>query len=227
MREGFVFYRSFAEAMEGLPAEEYKAVMVALCRYALNDESPDSLDPISNTIFTLIKPQLDANNRRYENGRKGGRPKKTEAEPSWNQTETKPEPNRNQTETKPEPKEKEKVKDKEKELSNESKKSLDPVLLAAVQDYENHRKKIKAPLTERALDLALKKLEELAPGDTPTKVAIINQSIMNGWKGLFALHENNRSPNDKHGITRDDDLDGRVMLQAAARLHNGIGVSVL
>lgn len=103
----------------------------------------------------------------------------------------------------------------------------DPVLLAAVKDYENHRKKIKAPLTERALDLALKKLEELAPGDTPTKVAIINQSIMNGWKGLFALHENNRSPNDKHGITRDDDLDGRVMLQAAARLHNGFGVPVL
>lgn len=27
-------------------------------------------------FFTLIKPQLSANNKRYEDGKKGGRPKK-------------------------------------------------------------------------------------------------------------------------------------------------------
>lgn len=222
MYDSFVFYRSFAEALRELPAEEYKEIMVAISDYAMDGIEPENFGPVCKAFFILCKPQIDANNARRESGRKGGM-KQTEA--SDKQTEA----NSKQTEAN----ENVNVNDIKEKPSKEGKKKSDllglddPVLLAAVKDYENHRKKIKAPLTERALDLALKKLEELAPGDTPTKVAIINQSIMNGWKGLFALHENNRSPNDKHGITRDDDLDGRVMLQAAARLHNGFGVSAL
>lgn len=46
--------------------------------YAFADELPE-LSGIEKAIFTIIKPQIDANNKRYENGRKGGRPpKKTE-----------------------------------------------------------------------------------------------------------------------------------------------------
>lgn len=206
MREGFVFYRSFSDALEGLPAEQYKTIMVALCKYALNGEEPKSLDPVSNTIFTLIKPQIDANSRRYENGCKGGRPKKeTENNPINNQTETKQKPNRNQTKTSPEPKDKDK--DKVKEKVN----IKDPVLEKAIEDYTAHRKKIKSPLTDRALDLALKKLEEYAPGDTPLKVKIINESIMNGWKGLYP-------PKEKAaGTYRDDDLDGKLIAGIQSR----------
>lgn len=111
---------------------------------------------------------------------------------------------------------------KEKPSKEGKKKSYsdDPVLDEAMKSYADHRKKIKAPLTDRAVTLALNKLEDLAPGDTPTKVEIINQSIMNGWKGLFALHGNSRSPNDSHGIARDTDLDDTLALQAA-RLHAG------
>ena len=46
-------------------------------------------------MFKLLKPQLDANTRRYENGCKGGRPKKTEEKPKENQNETKPKRNDN------------------------------------------------------------------------------------------------------------------------------------
>lgn len=44
-------------------------------------------------------------------------------------------------------------------------------------------------MTDHAIDLMLKKLEEMAPGDSPAKIAILNQSIMNGWKGVFSLGE--------------------------------------
>lgn len=34
MRDSFVFYRSFADAIAGLPPEEYKKVMQAIIGYA-------------------------------------------------------------------------------------------------------------------------------------------------------------------------------------------------
>ena len=106
MRDGFVFYRSFFESFEDLSKKDKLTLFDALCNYALNDIEPE-LSGTTAAIFKLLKPQVDANNRRYENGKKGGRPKE-------NQTETKTKPNDNQTITKTEPKEKEKDKDKVK-----------------------------------------------------------------------------------------------------------------
>ena len=106
MRDGFVFYRSFFESFSDLSKKDKLALFDALCNYALNDVEPE-LTGAPSAMFKLLKPQVDANNRRYENGKKGGRPK-------GNQTETKTKPNDNQTITKTEPKEKEKDKDKVK-----------------------------------------------------------------------------------------------------------------
>lgn len=75
-RDSFIFYRSFAEALEELPAEIYKEVMIAIAKKALNNENIE-LNGISKTLFKLIKPQLEANNKKYKDGFKGGRPKKT------------------------------------------------------------------------------------------------------------------------------------------------------
>lgn len=81
MRDGFLFYRSFAQAMHGLPAEDYKRLMLILIDYALDDKEPEEISGIAESMFILMRPQIDANNRRYENGRKGGRPKKTRGKP--------------------------------------------------------------------------------------------------------------------------------------------------
>jgi hypothetical protein len=108
--ESFIFYQSFHKALESLPAETYKNIMVAISKYALYGEEPE-LDGVENSIFTLIKPQLDANNRRRktgkENGQKGaeygkmgGRPKESN---SKNPQETPKEPLDNPQETPKEP----------------------------------------------------------------------------------------------------------------------------
>lgn len=78
MNESFVFYRSFADAIRELPAEQYKEVMIALADYALDGIEPcaATMSPITNMVFTLVKPQIDANTKRRESGRKGGRPSK-------------------------------------------------------------------------------------------------------------------------------------------------------
>ena len=64
-----------------------------------------------------------------------------------------------------------------------------PEMKTAIFDFIEFRKAIKAPLTDRALTLCLNKLDKLANDDN-TKIAIINQSIERGWKGLFELHSN-------------------------------------
>jgi hypothetical protein len=104
MRDSMIFYRSFFEAVKDLEMEMQGKIFNALFDYALNGNEPE-LDAISKSLFTLMKPQIDANNKRYENGNKGGRKPKanqseTKTKPKANQTETKVEPNKNENENK-------------------------------------------------------------------------------------------------------------------------------
>ena len=56
----------------------------------------------------------------------------------------------------------------------------------AIDDFKEFRKKIKKPMTDRAVELLIDKLNKLA-SDDETKIAILNQSIVNGWQGVFPL----------------------------------------
>ena len=71
MNDSFIFYRGFYEALEGLSAEEFRDCVKALCEYALNgDEHPESAT--AKMYLSLTKPNIDANFRKREAGRKGG-----------------------------------------------------------------------------------------------------------------------------------------------------------
>lgn len=69
MRESTVFYRSFYEAIKELDADTQAQVYSAIFEYALNFNEVE-VKGVAKTVFTLIKPQLDANLKRYENGTK-------------------------------------------------------------------------------------------------------------------------------------------------------------
>lgn len=70
---------------------------------------------------------------------------------------------------------------------------LSPELKETFLEFIKMRKTIKAPMTAKALDLAIKKAEKLGEGDPDKMKAVIEQSIMNSWKGLFALKEPDRA----------------------------------
>lgn len=57
--------------------------------------------------------------------------------------------------------------------------------------YLEMRKKIKKPMTEEAVKLAILKLNSLS-SDNSIQIKIIEQSIFNSYQGLFALKENKR-----------------------------------
>ncbi len=96
-RDSFVFYKSFFESIKELDNDTQLQVYNAICEYQFNDNEMN-LTGIAKAIFTLIKPQLNANNSRYENGCKGGAPKgnqNAKKQPKNNLETTKKQPNDN------------------------------------------------------------------------------------------------------------------------------------
>jgi hypothetical protein len=69
MRDSMIIYRSFYEAIKPLPKEDQAEVWDAVFSYGLEKKEPN-LKGVAKSIFTLIKPQLDANFKRYLNGTK-------------------------------------------------------------------------------------------------------------------------------------------------------------
>ena len=67
-RDSFIFYRSFYEAIREVPAEAQLQIYKAISIYALEQEEIE-LSGIAKAIFSLVKPQLDANYKKYENGK--------------------------------------------------------------------------------------------------------------------------------------------------------------
>ena len=73
-RDSFIFYRSFFEAMIGLKDKEKLQLFNAICEMSLNNNEL-KLTGVCKNIFCVIRPQIVVNGERYENGKKGGRPK--------------------------------------------------------------------------------------------------------------------------------------------------------
>ena len=92
-RDSFIFYRNFYEAISELPKENQADTYDAIMQYALNQKEIE-LTGISKAIFSLVKPQLDANYKKYENGKQ----KKSKKEAKVKQNESKAETNVNDNE---------------------------------------------------------------------------------------------------------------------------------
>lgn len=106
MRDSALFYRSLYDALKNIPPDERLKVYDAIMEYGMYDRDPD-LDGVSLAIFLLAKPQIDANNKRYENGCKAKK-KRTVSE-----TEANTKQDLSECEAKEKEKEKEKVKVKD------------------------------------------------------------------------------------------------------------------
>ena len=69
-RESFVFYRSFYDAILDLDAEQTRMLLIAVCERALNWTDVEISDKVARMAMNLIRPQLDANTKRFMDGQK-------------------------------------------------------------------------------------------------------------------------------------------------------------
>ena len=81
----------------------------------------------------------------------------------------------------------------------------DELLDKAFNDYLEMRRQIKKPATERAIQLAISKLQDLSrlpfsdSMDNDRAIEILNQSVLNNWAGLYPL-KGNAQDKGKGGI---------------------------
>jgi hypothetical protein len=89
------YYEAIEQCQEAVQLELYRAISL----YGLNRIEPQNMSPLSVTLWTLIKPLLDKQWTKFDNGKKGGTSseamkgnqnarKRTENEPKTNRKQT-------------------------------------------------------------------------------------------------------------------------------------------
>ena len=74
-------------------------------------------------------------------------------------------------------------------------------LKATLYEFIKMRKLIKKPMTDRALELLIKKLHSLAK-NPEMAIKILEQSIVNGWQDVYALKEQDKNKVITHNYTK-------------------------
>lgn len=199
----FIFYKSFYDAIKKVPEEYQLEIYNAILQYSLEGKEPENLSNIAEAIFILIKPNIDSSQKRYEtnveNGKKGGRPRKSsnpEPNKKPEKTQQKPNENPNETQSKPNKNLKEEVEEEvevkvKKEVDDEEDDNINKVFIA----YENNI----APITEISMDLLTEYCNTLSPPlvikaieiavEANVRTAKYVKGILNNWqkKGIKNL----------------------------------------
>ena len=100
-RETCVFYASWLDAIEAMPEGVRGEALMAILKYALRGETTEKQGAMTKVIMAMAKPVIDTNNKRYENGCKGGEYGKLGGRPRTEITPNKPQENPKITPNKP------------------------------------------------------------------------------------------------------------------------------
>ena len=189
-KKGFVLYADLIHTVKQMPKEKAGELFLHILKY-VNDEYPETDDLIINLTFEPIKQQLKRDLRKYEeraersrkNGSKGGRPKKTQQDEKKTQKTQ-------QVILKPKKPDKDTVTDKvtdiniSKDITPTAEFFIDKDLNQAFLEWIDYRKEIRKTLKPSTAERQVKFLQRF---DSKDAILIIEQSIQNGWTGLFEI----------------------------------------
>lgn len=199
-KSSFVFYGSWWEAIKNLPRDVQGDVLTSIIEYGLYGETTDNLKPITKAMLAMVKPQIDANRKRFENGKKGveygilgGRPKKNNPK----ETPKKPQNNPKITPIN----DNDNVNDIYKETTTDvvvKKKAIrnnSPDLSFVDEDFkdlfmewlEYKRDRKENYKSEKSLKMCYNRLLKLSGNDCNQARLVVEQSIASNYAGLFEL----------------------------------------
>lgn len=123
--DSMVIYRTWMETLDDLDNETAGEVIKMIMHYGMNGEDiSDEMTPAARAIFKMSKGNIDASNKKRENGSKGGKQTQSKAK----QTSSKHQANVKQTESKTQAPDKQPSsninKDKDKDVNRDNNTSL-------------------------------------------------------------------------------------------------------
>ena len=202
-----ILFESVYEAMVQMDPETCKEALIAYMEYYRNGTEYEGESALVKILLTVAKPSIDnavsRRNIHAENGRRGGRPKtqrnqneKTETKQNQNEkTETK----NNQTEPKRKNQNLDRDRDRDrdtdtdtksiKEKQNKKKAAAsayvdDPELNAAICSFVESRKKLRKPMTDRAIELFISRVQKTG-GSLSEQIDLINTAVERGWQTVY------------------------------------------
>lgn len=212
-KESFLIYKDFYKPIEELTDQELGSLFRAIFRYQIDEV--EEVDPLIRIPFRFFVNQFRIDQIKYdkrvksaqENGRLGGRPKREPNETQKTDSVIK------------EPKKAVNVNVNDNDNVNvkenvnvKSLKSQDVVFpfssdqfSEAWDQWKDYKKtqfrfSYKSSRTEQT---ALKKLQELSEGEERTALLILEQSVGNGWSGLFSIKNESNNQKKRSGIDQD------------------------
>ncbi len=197
MRSYIKIFYDFPEVTGELSDAERGRLIVAMVNYAATGEVP-KMTGAEKYIFPAMKAQLDREasdyNASVENGKRGGRPAKTQKDLGFeknlkNKTEPK---NKNVTKNNQDKdKEEDKDKDKDKESNREKKQreemaNRSPVMRDAINKWLRYKAERKQKYEPTSLDTLLKKIDKAAEQyGEPAVIKLIDECIANHYQGII------------------------------------------
>jgi hypothetical protein len=184
-RNQFTFYRSYRDALRELPPKEFKAAVMAICDYALDETAP-SLSGIPNSVFILIRPTLDSGRIKALN--------------RANKTTSKQEQSKNKRGTKQEQKPKEEEGEKEGEIEVEKERENDssipptplsstgfsPALQSALESWLRYKAEKHQSYKPEGLKALIGEIRNNAAryGDDAV-IGLIGKCMSSNWQGII------------------------------------------
>lgn len=194
MKDGMILYASYAEKFQRLTDAQFGRLIRLVFKYQAGEDVGNIDDFAVSLAFDVIRYDLDRNNEKYEriiernreNGKKGGRPKNPVG---FEKTQEYPEEPKKADKDKEKDKDKDKVEDKD--INNKSKRKRfadDDDLNNAILDFIEHRRKLRKPMTDHAVQLFLDRLNKMAT-DKDDQINLINVAILKGWQTVYPSEE--------------------------------------
>jgi hypothetical protein len=198
-KKSFILYSDLLHTIDLMPDENAGKLFKHILKY-VNDLNPEADDLITKLSFEPIKQQLkrdlckweDKSINRSESGRLGGL-KSGEARRSKTKQNEANALNSKQNE--------------HVSVNVNDNVILEPKVLTdfdkAFDEFKKMRVKKRSPMTQRAEELVKEKLTFMCGSNELLKIKILNQSIMNGWLGVFDIKiENKQNKIDTPDITK-------------------------
>ena len=204
-RDSFIFYRSFFEATKWLKIDEKAQLFDAICSYALDGEIKN-LDGTAKGMFELVRPQLDANRKKFENGcvkKQKGSKKEAKRKQKGSKKEANVNVNVNE----------------ECKLESQLPIFINKNLFDGFVEMRN---KIKKPLTEHAKELLLKDLTKFENIKTGNANIALENSIKNSWQGVFEPKPNNQQQPKQTFLTKQQ-IEQNQNMQIFSNLQKKYG----